>query len=122
MPRLVREHGDRAGGLAERALVALGQPVQPEADLGRQEGVRAADLGEPVGVLDDPDRLALGVAVDAGNVAGDPGRLAGEPRLGARLLGLVEAVPAAVRQDEQGDRQDGERGHDDRPEPEAGPR
>ena len=59
------EDGDRAGGLAERALIVLeGQAVEPEAEIGSQVGVAAADLGDAVRVLDDPDRFATGVAVD----------------------------------------------------------
>ena len=77
------ENGDRARGLAERALVALVlEPVEPVADVRRQVGVPAADLGDPVGVLDDPDRLASGVAVDVGRRArrSVPPRTTASPR------------------------------------------
>ena len=97
VPRLMGEHGDRTRGLAERALVVLVlEPVEPVADVGRQVGVPAADLGDPVGVLDDADRLASGVAVNDRCVPGDPCRLGREQRLGLRLVGLVEPVPASV--------------------------
>ena len=100
---------DRARGLAERALVALErEPVEPVADLRRQERVRAADLGDAVGVLDDPDRLALAVAADPRVVAGDPRRLGGEARLRPPLVGLVEAAPAALRQQHEQQHEPGE--------------
>ena len=112
VPRLVREHGDRARGLAERALVALErEPVEPVADLRRQEGVRAADLGDAVRVLDDPDRLALAVAADPRVVAGDPRRLGRETRLGPPLVLLVEAAPAALRQEDEQQHEPGEDEH-----------
>ena len=58
------------------ALVVLeGEAVEPEADLRRQVGVPAADLGDSVRMLDDPDRLAARVAVDVRLVARDPSRL-----------------------------------------------
>ena len=91
------EDGDRAGGLAERTLIALVlEPVEPVADVGRQIGVPASDLGDPVGVLDDADRVASGVAVNVRCVPGDPCRLGREQRLGLRLVSLVEPVPASV--------------------------
>ena len=109
MPRFVREHRDRARGPAERTLLALErEPVEAEADLRRQERVRAADLGDAVGVLDDPDGLALPVAADARLVACDPPRLGGEASLRSPLVGVVEAAPAALREQHEEQHEPGE--------------
>jgi hypothetical protein len=104
----VGEDGDRACGLAEGALLAVeGEPVQPVADRGRESGVRAADLGDPVRVLDDADRFPFGVAVDARRMACDPAGLGREKLLGACLLGVVQAAPAVVGHEHEQD--DGDR-------------
>ena len=101
------ENGDRARGLAERALVVLeGEAVEPVADVRRQIGVAAADLGDAVGVLDDPDRLAAGVAVDDRLMARDPAGLRREAGFRLRPVVGVEPVPASARnQHEQDERE-----------------
>ena len=94
------ENGDRACGLAERALVALVlEPVEPVTDLRRQVGVPAADLGDPVRVLDDADRLASGIAVHVRRVAGDPGCLGrtGAPRSSPGLRRRARSSPRRGR-------------------------
>ena len=104
VPRLVRQHCDRAGRLGERALVALvGQAMQAIADGRRQERLRPADFGDTLGVLDDADGLAPRVAADVRAVAGDLGRLLGEQPLGAQLLGRLEPAPAAIGEQHEED-------------------
>ena len=69
--------------------------VQRVADLGGQERLVAADLGEAVRVLDEADVDALLVAGDRCGMARDRARLAGEDRLRLRLAFRGDRVPAA---------------------------
>jgi hypothetical protein len=107
----VREHGDGPRRLAERALVVLeGEAVEAVADRRRQERVAPTHLGDPVRVLDDSDRLPLRIAAHVHLVLGDRGSGLRQQPLRAYLLARVDAVPAAVG--EQDEEEDGGRGDD----------
>ena len=106
------QDGDRPRGLAEGALVVLErEPVEPIAVLRGEKGVRAADLGEAVRVLDDSDRLTLGVATDTRRVPGDSPGLGGKERFRLLPIGPIEIAPVAVRDEhDEDDAEDGEHG------------
>ena len=113
VPRLVGEHGDRAGGPAEGLdLAVVREALQSEAELGRQVGEVAADDGHAVCVLDAADDAPRGVAAHPDRLARDARRLCGEARFGAGTGLRGEVVPAAsVEEEEQpGD----DREHDSR--------
>jgi hypothetical protein len=90
--------------------------VERVADLRGQVRLVAADLGQPVRVLDEADELAVLVARDLRRVPRDRARLAGEDRLGPGLAVGRDRVPAArarYRVQEDGDDREDSDGLDD---------
>ena len=83
MPRLVRQDRDRPPGPGKRLHAVLERELV-EAVAQRRNEVRrgAADLRDAVGVLDDADMPARGVADDRGGVVGDLRRLLREDGFG----------------------------------------
>ena len=100
----MREHGDRAGGLAERGLALQRQAVEVEAELGCEVRDLSAHLGDAVRMLDGADELAPLVAAHLDPMAGDPRRLVGDPVLGRDPVVLADPVPPATALGDPDDR------------------
>src|ERR1041385_3846783 len=107
MPRLVREHGDRAAGPREglHAVLEL-QLVETVAEVRNEERDVPADRCDPVSVLDDADVTAARVTDDARRVPRDERRLAREGGLGAGAVGLPDSRPAVRVDGEEEDARD----------------
>ena len=109
VPRLVREHGQRARRSARRDLALERQPVEIEAALGREVRDVAADERDTVGVLDGPDAAACLVAADGDGLPRDLRGLAREALVAAARVSSESELPAGVAVDVPEDQRRGRR-------------
>jgi hypothetical protein len=118
VPGLVGEDSDRAGRAAERIdLSVRGEPLEREAELGREVGEVAADDGHAVRVLDASDDLPGRVASHPHRLSRDARRLGGESRFrrGTGLPGEILPTAAVEEEEEAGDEGEHDRGFCDGP-------